>query len=137
MDIKDIDYSSCKSLDQLKDYVLGHAEPEETLSVVLNKLLRVHHVSRSEVIRRAQINETFGYQIFVGSRNPTRNKIIALAFGLGASLKETQEILYAGGVSMLSRSNKRDLIVGYGLYSKYSISQMNETLFAHSLELIS
>lgn len=136
MEIKNANYDLCGNIEQLRDYVLSHAEPEETLADLLNKLLVEHEANRAEVIRRAHINETFGYQIFMGSRNPSRNKIIALAFGMGAALAETQKLLYAGGVSMLSRTNARDLVVGFGIYSHYSLSTINEVLFAYDFELV-
>lgn len=44
----------------------------------LQQLLDERGLRRPEVVRQAGINPTFGYQIFVGQRNPSRNKLLQL-----------------------------------------------------------
>ena len=67
----------------------------------LQQLLDERGMKRPEVVRRAGINPTFGYQIFVGQRNPSRNKLLQLAFAMKLSLRETNRLLQAGGCNEL------------------------------------
>lgn len=53
-------------------YVSGHDFPATTLSAYLQQLLDEKGLARSRVVRMADLNETFGYQIFTGARNPSR-----------------------------------------------------------------
>lgn len=62
----------------------------------LQQLLDERGLRRPEVVRQAGINPTFGYQIFVGQRNPSRNKLLQLAFAMKLSLRETNRLLPSG-----------------------------------------
>ena len=75
----------------------------------LQQLLDERGMKRPEVVRQAGINPTFGYQIFVGQRNPSRNKLLQLAFAMKLSLRETNRLLQAGGCNepVLQESARR------------------------------
>ncbi len=57
-------------------YLDSHDFGERTLSEYLQRLLEEKHLERAQVVRMANLNETFGYQIFKGERNPSRNKVL-------------------------------------------------------------
>lgn len=44
-------------------------------------------------LKKAGITEATGYQYFDGKRNPSREKMIALAIGFSLTLEETNELL--------------------------------------------
>lgn len=53
------------------DSFLGsHELPDISLSDYLQQLLEEKHLERVRVVRMADLNETFGYQIFTGQRHP-------------------------------------------------------------------
>lgn len=54
------------------------------------------------MVRMADLNETFGYQIFTGARHPSRNKVLQIAFAMALTLKETNRALTAAGVSVIT-----------------------------------
>lgn len=47
-----------------------HHLANQTLSELLNALLEEKELARADVIRAAALNETFGYQIFMGAAQP-------------------------------------------------------------------
>ena len=57
-------------------YIKEHDFAAPSLSDYLKQLLQEKGLERSRVVRMADLNETFGYQIFTGSRNPSRNKVL-------------------------------------------------------------
>lgn len=63
------------------------------LTDYLNQLLQKKGMSKPEVIRRAEMNEIYGYQIFAGKRQPSRDKLIALSLGFQLALDEIQQLL--------------------------------------------
>ena len=58
----------------IDDYIKEHDFAAPSLSNYLKQLLQEKGLERSRVVRMADLNETFGYQIFTGARHPSRNK---------------------------------------------------------------
>ena len=68
-------------------YIKEHDFATPSLSDYLKQLLQEKGLERSRVVRMADLNETFGYQIFTGARHPSRNKVLQIAFAMALSLK--------------------------------------------------
>lgn len=95
----------------------------------LQQLLSEKGLVRADVIRAAGLNETFGYQIFMGQRNASRDKLLQIVFALGCSLKEANRLLHAGGASQLYCKNRRDAIIIYCLDHHESLMHTDEQLY--------
>ncbi len=111
---------------------LGH----RTLSEYLEQLLEKKHLKRSQVVRMADLNETFGYQIFTGARNPSRNKVLQIAFAMALTPRETNRALEAAGVSSLYSKDRRDAIIIFCLDRGCSLQKANEELYRFGEETI-
>ena len=48
----------------------------------LEEWLREKNLSKADVVRQSNLNRAYVYQIFLGRKYPSRDKVIALAFGL-------------------------------------------------------
>jgi transcriptional regulator with XRE-family HTH domain len=70
---------------------------------------------RERIIKRAGIDRTYGHQIFNGTRKPSRDKVIQLAFGFGLDVDGTQELLKVAQRSPLYPRIKRDAAILYCL----------------------
>lgn len=111
-------------------FLRSHDIPSRTLSDYLQDLLDDHSMERAEAIRRAGLNETYGYQLFAGQRtNPSRDKVLQLVFGMGLSLREADRLLKIAGVSTLYCKNRRDAIIIFCLDKHCSLQRVNEELF--------
>ena len=110
-------------------YVDEHAGDPRKLADYLNQMLEAHHLERKDVVREAGIGATYGHYIFSGERNPTRNKVLPLAFAMGLSLRETDRMLQAAGASRLYCKNRRDAIIIFCIEHGYSLMKTNEELF--------
>lgn len=115
--------------DDLNAFTSGHKLTERTLPEYLQQLLDEKGLVRSEVIRNAGLNETFGYQIFTGSRNASRDKLLQLVFAMKCTLKEANRLLQAGGASQLYCKNRRDAIIIFCLDHGASLLRTNEELY--------
>jgi DNA-binding phage protein len=111
-------------------------EMQCSLSSVLNAKIEEKGMKKSEVIRKAKLDTTFGYQIFSGERNPTRDKVLQLAIALELTVKETQRLLTSAGVSDLYPKLRRDAIIIYCVNKKMTVDEIDETLFAFHEETI-
>ena len=117
-------------------YVASHDFPAVSLSDYLNQLLAEKDLERAHVVRMADLNETFGYQIFTGARNPSRDKVLQIAFAMALTLRETNRALAAAGVSALNCKDRRDAIIIYGLLHGMDLFAVNDRLFSEDEETL-
>jgi transcriptional regulator with XRE-family HTH domain len=82
----------------------------------LAELCRTRGLKPVEVIRRAGLDRTYGYQLFNGTRKPSRDKLLQLAFGFGLTVEETQELLRTAQKSALYPKIMRDAAIMRCLY---------------------
>lgn len=100
-------------------------------------MLEKKGLKRSRVVRMADLNETFGYQIFTGARNPSRDKVLQIAFAMALSLRETNRALMAAGASSLDPKCRRDAIVIFCIDQGCSLQKVNEELYRLGEETVS
>lgn len=125
-------------------YIKEHDFAASSLSDYLKQLLQENKqllqekgLERSRVVRMADLNETFGYQIFTGARHPSRNKVLQIAFAMALTLKETNRALTAAGVSVLNCKDRRDAIVIFCIDRGCSLQKVNEELYRFGEETVS
>ncbi len=114
-------------LHENEDHLVGGA-----ISTQLETALRETGLSKAEVLHRAEINDIYGYQLFAGSRKPSRDKLIALCIGMSLTLDRTQALLKATGFAPLYAKNKRDSILIFGIQNKQTVLELNTALYDHA-----
>lgn len=72
-------------------------------------------LKRNDVVHASCLNQTFAYQIIAGTRRPSRDKLIQLAFGMGFGIDEACELLERGGTNALRSSCRRDVVIAFAL----------------------
>lgn len=102
----------------------------------LKRLCKERNMIPEQVIKRAQIDRSYGHQIFNGTRIPSRDKLIQLAFGFELSLDETQKLLKTTGKSMLYAKIKRDAACIYGISHKLGVMEVQELLASMDIPLL-
>lgn len=107
-----------------------------SLPQYLDDLLVEKGLVRSEVVRAAGLNDTFGYQIFVGQRNPSRNKVLQIAFAMRCTLRETNRMLRAAGSNELYCKDRRDAIIIFAIDKGYSLQKTDDELYRFGEETI-
>ncbi len=110
-------------------FVRARSSTTLTLSEYLSQLLEEHRLTRAEVIRQADLNSTFGYQIFVGQRQASRDKVLQIAFAMRLSLTETNRLLQSAKVNGLYCKNRRDAIMIFCLTHRCGLQETNEELY--------
>ena len=119
-----------------ESFLDGHSLEPRQLAPYLQELLAAKGLRRIEVIHRAGLNETHGYQIFTGSRSASRDKLLRLALAMGLSLTETDRLLQAGGCNNLYAKNRRDAIIIFGLVHGYGVMRTDEELYRFGEETL-
>lgn len=109
---------------------------EIPLSEYLQRLCEERDLVPEQVIKKAQIDRTYGHQLFNGTRNPSRDKLIQLAIGFELSLEETQTLLKKAGKSMLYPKLKRDAACIYGISHGMNVMELQELLLSVDVPLL-
>lgn len=102
----------------------------------LNELCRQKDLIPEHVIKEAQIDRTYGHQLFNGTRRPSRDKVIQLAFAFGMSVDETQEFLRVAGRNELYPRIKRDAALIFGLSKHMNMQEMQEMLASLDISIL-
>lgn len=109
---------------------------EISLCQYLEELCRDKNVVAERVINAAAIDRTYGHQLFNGTRKPSRDKAIQLAFGFGLSVEETQRLLHAADKGALYPRIKRDAAIIFALSKGMSFMEAQDFLFSIGVEII-
>ena len=113
-----------------ESYLDEYKPGRRNLSEYLQELLEAKHLERSRVVRMANLNETFGYEIFTGKKiHPSRDKVLQIAFAMALTLQETNRALGAAGVSQLYCKDRRDAIIIFCIDRGCSLQKVNEELY--------
>ncbi|MDO4503110.1 MAG: XRE family transcriptional regulator [Coriobacteriia bacterium] len=115
-----------KSLDQVlqdKSFV------SRSLADYLQHLLEEKNLRQAQVVRDAQLNATFGYQIFKGTRNCSRDAVLKISFAMGLSVREANRALQAAGHAALYSKDRRDAILIFCLDHGYDLQRTEGELF--------
>lgn len=97
---------------------------------LLNTLFQQRNISKAALAKQSGMSEVYLHQVFAGRRNPSRNRLICLCFGLSATLEETQSLLKQCGLAQLYPKSRRDAIIIYGLANGVSLFDINDKLFS-------
>lgn len=123
-----------KSVTNIEDFLAKNKEHllKDSLSEHLNALLVQKGVKRADVVRGSLLDRAYVYQIFSGEKIPSRDKLIAIAFGLCLSDEEAQNMLKLSGNRELYLRDQRDVLILFALQQKKNIFWVNELLCSHS-----
>ena len=108
----------------------------QSVAEYLNELLIKRDGKKTEIGKRANLDESYMYQIFNGRRNAKRDKLLQIAFGFPLTLEETQRLLRLGGYGELYVRRKRDAYVMFALEKGYDVVQTNALLYEKGVEIL-
>lgn len=87
---------------------------------VLNKYIEETNITKAEIIRMLNISRNYGYQIFNGTRIPTRNCLIQISLILKLDTDKISYLLQLAGKSPLYVRNIVDARVFYAVKHQMS-----------------
>lgn len=102
----------------------------------LKRLIGSRDMEMSQVIKASGLNRIYAYQIFEGGKNPSRDKLIALAFGMRLDFGEIQRLLKIGCARPLYARDERDAIIIFAVKKGYNIIDTNLLLEKHGFMAI-
>jgi len=99
------------------------------LSDYLTKLIYKYDTDCYSLSKRAGFASlSYAGNIARGTKHPTRDSVLALCIGLGATVEETQHLLKYSGHAPLYVRKKRDVIVWFAIRKGLDIYDLNSKL---------
>ena len=122
------------------EYLSENQEELGRGSMKLDRALRVllleKKLTKSEVIAKSGIENHYAYQIFSGTKTPTRDKVLMLCIGFSLSVEEAQKLLLVTGYAQLYAKDERDNVILFSLTHRKGILDVNALLYELGLELL-
>ena len=115
--------SSAETKDRLKNASSFGDFLKRTLELLAQKGLK-----RAQVVEDSGVDKAFVYQIFNGSKRPSRDKLIAITFGMHLNEEETQRVLKIAGHSELYPRVPRDALILFSIQRGVDIWQTDDAL---------
>lgn len=94
----------------------------------MSELLRQQNLQVKDIIFRCNLERGYGYQIFNGTRHPTRNILMILALELKLDTEEAKRMFELAGRAPLYARCRRDAAVLYGLSHGMPVADVHELL---------
>ena len=122
----------------LESFIRIHSDMMETpeFHTYISNLCRLTGQVPEQVIKLSGIERTYGHQLFNGTRKPSRDKVIQLAFGFGLDVEETQALLRIAQKNELYPKMKRDAAILHCLNNKKTIFETQSVLQELGLTLL-
>ena len=113
-------------LAKAKDHVL-----KQTLPGYLKALLKRKKLKQAEVAEDSGQDPGYVSLIFSGKKNPSRDRLLAIAFGMRLNVKETQRALRLAGHVELHPTTERDLVILYAIRQGMNIFDADDALYKY------
>ena len=95
-------------------------------SEYINELCRIRKEKPGTVIKRSNLESSFGHRLFSGTRNPSRDTVLMLAFGFELSPDDAQQILKVARQAPLHPKVRRDAVIAYCLHHHKTVVDAEE-----------
>ena len=118
-----------------KDFILKDIHDISFIDYI-NELLIEKNLEKSDIIKDALIPRTYAYQIFQGSKQAGRDKILQLAIAMKLNLEETNRLLTIAHHNILYAKHQRDATIIFCISNHYNLFATNELLDEYSHELL-
>ncbi len=129
---------SLRSKHDIEDFFKENASELifESLSDMIVFYMKSKNLKKSEVVRRSMLGN-YAYNIINGDRkNPERDKLIMLCFGLALTADEANRLLKMSSNGELYVRNPRDLVLIYALDRRKSVLDANTMLEEMGLDVL-
>lgn len=125
-----------KKTNKLSTFVRRNQAIQESFVAYINRICVEKGLVKEHIFQRAEMDPSFGHQIFRGVRRPSREKMLQMAMGFPLTLEETQQMLLLGNKRLLHPRIMRDAALIFALQKKLSFMQIQELMEELQLPLL-
>ena len=111
----------------------GDACELPAFSDYITELCRVKGEKPERILKRGDIESSFGHRLFSGMRRPSRDTVLQLAFGFELNMEGTQQLLKVAHATALHPKVRRDAVIAYYLYHQGTLTDVQQALYENDL----
>lgn len=126
---------SVQQLTEFNENLTPHNECD-TFANYFIQYIGTNNIQESELIEASQIQRNYAYQILNGTKNPGRDKVLALCLAAKMDFAETERVLTLANLGKLYPRRKRDSIIIFAINQKLSVQETNELLFEENENIL-
>lgn len=116
-----------------EETVLASKAPD--IHIMINKYINEKGVPHTEIIRKLNVERSYGYQLLNGRRVPTREQIVKIGLIMKLSFEEVQRLLKIAGKETLYARNLTDARIIYSLEQKLEYDKACEFIWEEEKEI--
>ena len=123
----------------IKNYIKDNTEELETKSLheELERLLEKYKLTKAEVIKTSNLQSSYGYQIFNGTKEkPSRDKLLALCVAMKINFDEIQKVLTMAKCGMLYPRHIRDSVIINAVNKGIGLQKLNRLLCDMDMDIL-
>lgn len=113
---------------QLEKWIDQNQDQELDFAGYFNKLCEEKNVKISDIYMNSAIGKSFAYDMRNGTKLPSKETAIKVAFVLNATLEETNLLLKASGNKELYPRREEDAIIEFAIRNHLDVYQTEELL---------
>jgi hypothetical protein len=119
------------------DY-LTDSDPYELpdFSAYITELCTGRGEKPERILKRADIESSYGHRLFSGARRPSRDTVLQLAFGLGLDADGAQQLLKVARAAALHPKVKRDAVLAWCLHRHAPLTEAQQILLDNGLPIL-
>ena len=102
------------------------------IAELVTELYKKKPAPKALLARKAGMSEVYLHQVFSGRRRPSRDRLLCICIGLGATLEETQLLLRQASYAQIYPRIRREAIICHGLIHGTGLEKINDNLFAEN-----
>ena len=114
----------------------GEAMELPAFSDYITELCNAKGEKPERVLKRGNIESSYGHRLFAGGRNPSRDTVLQLAFGLELDTDAAQQLLKVARAAPLHPRVKRDAVIAFCLYHHTSMIETQQILAENALPIL-
>lgn len=95
---------------------------------IVLQLCAKYEMTASSLQLQIAISKSQFYNLLNGTRNPSKESVFKIAFGLYITQNELNELLQAAGYQALDPKKREDAIIIFGLENKKEVAKIEELL---------
>ena len=120
----------------LENVLIETEDAKTSFSEMVNSMLTEQNMTPADLQRKSGIARTYIYQILDGTRNPGRDKVIAVALALKADIDDAQRMLKVTGNAVLYPKDKRDAVIIFAVNKKMTVIDVNNLLESNGVGIL-
>lgn len=121
METQQIEKKLCEMESFDEEFISENACPR--FCALTNEYMQHKGISKAEIIKRLNVDRSYGYQLLNGTRTPKRSYVIQIGLLLETSIAQLQKLLKAADRKPLYVRNIFDARVFYALSNKMNYDE--------------